>query len=147
MDKIVLDASVVLEWLSEGKKSDAAITIHNDILHGAIAAWAPDFLLVEVANILLRKKKLSHTDVRKFIETLLAMGISFDDEPDHVTIHAIVDLAGKYHLTTYDAKYVYLAKKFQCKLVSFDQDLLRIPEWVTSPSSLSMHRSLRSNVT
>lgn len=134
MDKLVLDASVVLEWLSKGKKADAATTIHNHILQGVIAAWAPDFLLVEVANILLRKKNLPQDDVRKFIETLLAMGILFDDEPDHGTIRAIVDLAGTYRITTYDAKYIYLAQKLRCKLVSFDQDLLRITELVEAPT-------------
>ncbi len=133
MDSVVVDASVTLAWFEEGPQAEAALKIHDDIIRGVIAASAPDFLLVEVANILLRKKRASRKDTETFIRTLLTMGISFDDEPDYVHINALIDVAQTYRITTYDAQYVYLAKKLGCTLVSFDKDLLQIKEWVTSP--------------
>ncbi|MBI5613642.1 type II toxin-antitoxin system VapC family toxin [Candidatus Gottesmanbacteria bacterium] len=132
--KVIVDASVVLEWLESGEKAQAALRLHHDIVTGTIAAWAPDFLLSEVVNILLRKKHASRKDTETFIDTLLTIGISFDDEPDIGTVRAIIDIADTYKTTTYDAKYIYLAKKLQCKLVSFDQKLLQITQWVTTPS-------------
>ncbi|MEK7119899.1 MAG: type II toxin-antitoxin system VapC family toxin [Patescibacteria group bacterium] len=135
IDKVVVDASVVLEWLEQGAKAKAALRLHHDIIAGTVAAWAPDFLLPEVANVLLRKKHASKKDTETFIDILLTMGISFDDEPDQNTIQVIIDLASTYRTTTYDAKYIYLAQKLQCKLVSFDKDLLRITELVVAPVS------------
>lgn len=134
IDTVVVDASVVLELLEEGEKAKAALRLHANIVSGTLAVWSPGFLLSEVANVLLRKKHASRKDTETFIDTLLAIGISFDDEPNYVNIHAITNLAETYRISTYDAKYIYLAQKLQCKLVSFDQDLLRITEWVVAPS-------------
>lgn len=134
MTKLVLDASVVLEWLAQGKQADTSLQIHKDILEGKIAAWAPDFLLVEVANILFWKKKFGQKDIQQFMETLISMGIHFDDEPNHLHAQAMIDLISQYRVTAYDVQYLYLAKKLQCKLVSFDKQLLNIKDLVTSPA-------------
>ena len=135
IDTVVVDASVVLELLEEGEKAKAALRLHANIVSGALAVWSPGFLLSEVANVLLRKKHASRKDTETFIDTLLAIGISFDDEPNHMNIHAIIHLAEMYRISTYDATYIYLAQKLQCKLVSFDHELLRITEWVIAPAS------------
>lgn len=133
VDKIVLDASVVLSWLDEGKEADAALAIHNRITEGTISAWAPGLLLVEVANILFWRKKFSSGDIHAFIETLLTMGISFDDTPDRASIGTLVHTMTKYRITSYDAKYLTLAQRLQCKLVSFDAELVKIADLVISP--------------
>lgn len=136
IDKIVLDASVILEWLAEGEKADAARKIHNNILEGKVAAWAPDFLLTEVVNILFWRKKFTPANTGKFIETLVTIGINFDDEPDYLKIQTIIHLVSEYRITAYDAQYLLLAQKIQCKLVSFDTELLKIRKWVTAPVSI-----------
>ena len=56
------------------------------------------------------EKHASKKDTETFIDILLTMGISFDDEPDQNTIQVIIDLASTYRTTTYDAKYIYLAQ-------------------------------------
>lgn len=133
MTKLVLDASIVLEWLAQGKQADASLQIHKDILEGKIAAWAPDFLLVEVANILFWKKKFSAKDIQLFIETIMSIGIHFDDEPNYLHTQTMIDLIDQYRVTAYDAQYLYLAKKLECKLMSFDKQLLTIKDLVISP--------------
>lgn len=133
MTKIVLDASVVLEWLAQGKLANSSLKIHNDILEGKIAAWAPDFLLVEVANILFWKKKFTVKDIQQFVDTIMSIGIHFDDEPNHMHTQEMIDLVDQYRVTAYDAQYLHLAKKLECKLVSFNKQLLKIKDMVVSP--------------
>lgn len=135
MIKLVLDASVVLEWLAQGKQADASLKIHNDIIKGTIAAWAPDFLLIEVANILFWKKKFAAKDIQQFIDTLMSMGIHFDDEPNYLHTQTTIDLIDQYRVTAYDAQYLYLAKKLECKLVSLDKQLIKIKDLVISPTA------------
>lgn len=133
MPKIVLDASVVLAWLEQGEKSDAANMLRHDIVGGTVAAWAPDFLLTEFIN-LFRKKHLSRSDAKLFIETVLTVGISFDDAPVRTNIAALIDITTTHKISAYDAQYLLLAQKLNCKLVSFDRELLRIKDLVVSPS-------------
>lgn len=134
MDNIVLDASVALAWLEAGEQGESANRLRESIVSGNVAAWAPDFLLTEVANILLRKKHATPGDAKAFIETVLTVGISFDEEPDYQKIDNLITIAATNGITTYDAQYLYLAQKHNCKLVSFDKDLLRIKDWVIAPS-------------
>lgn len=133
MDKVVLDASVVLEWLSSGKSAKAALRIHEAIIRGQIAAYAPDFLLLEVANILFWKKRLAKELILGFVERLLAMGISFDSNPANLIVQELVNQMVKLKLTAYDCQYLYLAQKLKGKLLTFDQELLKIKDWTREP--------------
>lgn len=134
MDKVVLDASVVLEWLSFGKSAEVALRVHEAIIKGKVAAYAPDFLLLEVANILFWKKKLTKEEVWGFLERLLNLGINFDDEPLSLKIQELVGQMAKFNLTAYDCQYLYLAQKLKGKLLTFDRDLLRIKSLAVGPS-------------
>lgn len=134
MTKLVLDASVVLEWLAQGKQADASLKIHKAIIEGKVAAWAPDFLLVEIANILFWKKKFASKDIQQFIETIINIGIHFDDEPNYLHAQTMIGLMDQYRVTAYDAQYLCLAKKLECNLVSFDKQLLTMKDLVISPN-------------
>lgn len=137
MNNVVLDASVALAWLEAGEQGESANRLRESIVSGNVAVWAPDFLLTEVANILLRKKHATPGDAKAFIETVLTVGVTFDEEPDGVNIRSVIDIAASHEVTMYDAQYLYLAKKFGCKVVSFDKKLLAISDWVIAPSKTS----------
>ena len=75
MTKWVIDANVVLDWLG----GDTGL--YQKIKAGTVSVFAPGFLLVETANILLCKKKLPEKDVEDFLGVLLDSGINFIDFP------------------------------------------------------------------
>ena len=134
MDKIVLDASIVLEWLAHGPAAEAALAIHNKIVEGKTVAWTSDFLLVEIVNILFWKKRFPKSDIDGFTSRLHDIGINFDNTPVPGEIHALSALVVEHRISAYDAQYLYVAQKLNCKLVSFDKDLLKIRDWVIAPS-------------
>ena len=134
MDSLVVDASVALAWFEQGPQAEAALKIHDDIIRGVIAASAPDFLLVEAANILFWRKKLDRKHIRAVLEKVFALGISFDETPLTGEVLHLLPIMEEYRVSAYDAQYLYLAQKHHCKLVSFDKKLLRIKDWVIAPS-------------
>lgn len=134
MDNLVLDASVILGWLEEGRQGEAARVIHSDVIKGKISAWVPDFVFVEVMNILYWKKKLPLDDINAFLDRILTAGIQVDDTPLRLEIHNVLLLVVRYRISAYDAQYLRLAQRLNAKLVSFDKELLQIKEWVVAPS-------------
>ena len=65
--RIVIDASVVLKWfdLADEEGRELARRVYSDIVEGKVKAAAPEFLMVEVVNILIRKKKVSGENLKK----------------------------------------------------------------------------------
>ncbi|MBU1084835.1 MAG: type II toxin-antitoxin system VapC family toxin [Candidatus Beckwithbacteria bacterium] len=127
MNKMVIDASVVLKWFSkEGEElAKEAREIHKKIVNGKIEVWAPELLLTEVLNILARKKKLENKWLNKIMGRLNKMRINWvsmgADE-----ILGLAKIVGKYKVTAYDGQYLWLAKEKKCKLLTLDKELLKI---------------------
>jgi predicted nucleic acid-binding protein len=127
MKKIVLDASVVLKWIP-GKNEEnveEARKIYSLIVKEKIEAYAPSFLLVEILNILINKRKADKKLTQKAIKELTCGNIRFIDlkASDIDGISAIVHQS---KLTSYDAIYLYTAKNKNCKLLTYDKELLKI---------------------
>jgi len=136
MHNIVVDASVVLAWFEEGNQAELALTIHDDILKGNVSACAPGFLLLETANICYRRKKLSQLEIEAILRNISSIWINYNDTPLTVEMEHIVSLVIQHRISAYDAQYLHLAQKLNCKLVSFDKELLRIKDWVIAPGKL-----------
>lgn len=113
----VVDASVVAAWcFQEPRASEGMEILRDSELH------APFLLAYELTSI-ARKKVIAYPDKADVLEEALVMALSIPilwSEVDHL---AVLHLALDTNLTTYDACYLYLARKLGVPLVSFDQKL------------------------
>ena len=115
----VVDASVVAAWcFQEPRVREAAAIMRESDLH------APLLMAYELSSI-ARRKSAIEPDKRAVLEdglrTALALPIHWSDV-DHL---ATLRLALEADLTTYDACYLYLARKLRIPLATFDQRLAR----------------------
>lgn len=116
---VVVDASAALKWvLDEGGQAAALDLLDEDILH------APDFLLVEVANVLwskVRRRILDRTQADAAYEAIAAVPIAYTSvvelsSPARSLAHAL-------DLSVYDALYAALAQRLRCALATADARL------------------------
>jgi predicted nucleic acid-binding protein len=120
---IVLDASVVVEILLGGERSESALPWLGD---AAGPVHAPGLLDVEVTQVLRRL-------VLGGIMEPARGGASVEILQElPVTRHPATPLlpriwALRHHLSAYDAAYVALAEALACPLVTFDGKLARAP--------------------
>jgi predicted nucleic acid-binding protein len=114
----VVDASALAAILF-GESEQGEVV---DRLRGA-ALIAPDLLDYEVASTCLKKIRLSPDRREALLEAFALRGsiaIKFVDI-DHL---AVVELAHRTGLSSYDASYLYLAMQEGAELVSLDRRLL-----------------------
>jgi len=116
----VVDASVLGALLfGEPRAEEAFSLLKGCDLH------APPLLAYELTSI-ARKKALKHPELLEKIRASLEVGLALDihwTEMDHL---AVLKLALKEGLTTYDAAYLYLARTLKIPLVTFDEELQRV---------------------
>ncbi|MBI2611820.1 type II toxin-antitoxin system VapC family toxin [Candidatus Gottesmanbacteria bacterium] len=127
MKTYVIDASVALKWISSEKEEEliSAQKLYQNLKDGNLSIYTPTFLLVETANILLKKKKLTKKEVGEYINVILNCGINFIDF-NYLKINDLLDITSEYDVTTYDGLYLLLAKEMNCQLVSTDRELIEI---------------------
>ncbi len=118
---IVIDASAALKWVLEERGTAAALQLlDDDVLH------APDFMLVEVANVLwskVRRGVLKRVEADAGYEAIAAVPIAL--APLGELTLAARSLAFALDLTLYDALYAALAQRFDCPLATADETLAR----------------------
>jgi predicted nucleic acid-binding protein len=115
----VADASVIAAWCFGEPRADEARAVLRDAdLH------APLLLAYELTNI-ARKKAVAYPakteDLMNALKTALAIPIHWA-EVDHPVVFRLSVNAG---ITSYDASYLYLARKLGAALVTFDEKLAR----------------------
>lgn len=125
MNKIIIDANLIIGGFARDETNNEAIKIISKIKLREIEAVAPNFLLIEVLNILIKKKKLDLNVIKKIIKEIIDLGITFKS---FITsnILELNEICYKYKVTSYDGLYLLLAKKEKTKLVTNDQELLKI---------------------
>ena len=120
---IVLDASVVIDWLI---RSPAAQRIESRIFSRNQSLHAPELLDLEVVQVLrrlVREDTLSTSSAETAIEDLLDMRIT--RYPHSVLLPGIWQL--RHNLSAYDAAYVVLAEKLGATLLTRDARLASAP--------------------
>lgn len=136
MNQFVVDASIVLSWVQDGnKKTDPLWILQDKLAKGKISLLAPDFLLVEVLNVLKWRFKVSRDDALSFLTSLPQLPIQFVDS-NFGDMSTAIALVYHHQLSAYDALYLGLAKKTGCMLISLDKQLLAIPEYVKNPTQI-----------
>lgn len=130
MKDIVIDASVALKWFQPQEDGSAeASQLLKDAAQGQIRLYAPTLLILEITNVLVKRKKISPETVAQIVAEIVQLPITFVD----VSIEEYVSLLPymkKYDLTAYDALYLHLAHLKNAQLVTADQQLLaasRVP--------------------
>jgi len=137
MNKIVIDASAVVKWFSSEREKyfEESLELLGSIKRGKVLAYAPLFLLVEILNVSLMKKHLKEEKSKRIIQELMQSGIHFI-QLDEEGIRGIDKIMYEYEVTSYDAIYLYLAKEKECKLLTFDNQLLKIGKLTMSMGDL-----------
>lgn len=118
---VVIDASVAVGVVS-GDETAAS----------ALRAWASDgrmmlapaVFLIEVANVLVRRRRRPAVDVIDDLAFLRDAGVELADRGTDGLEAAIV-LADRHTLSVYDATYLWLAMDVDGELATFDQALIR----------------------
>lgn len=119
---VVVDASVAVDLVGAGEPDLAA----------AWRAWgnerrlriAPVLLWPELANALLRSRRLPAVLVAELVAAFAASGIEIADRGAAGVREAIV-LAERHDLTIYDAMYLWLAMDVDGELATRDRALVR----------------------
>lgn len=134
---LVIDSSVLLKLFVDEDDSAIACRVYRMVLTKKIGFVCPEFLFLELSNILLRKNKVSGKELGQIIKKLIKDGV----KPKRLEAGELVVVANeavKNDLTMYDAVYLYLAKKNNCLLLTADSQLLKIREWCVSLKELKL---------
>ena len=119
----VIDASVAVKWFVEEADSPAAHRLLEAYAIGETTLVAPDLLVYEVSNVLLRNPTFRTQEVQRSIERLYELEIELI-APSVDIINAAIALAKARRLTFYDALYVQLAHHLELPLLTADAKLI-----------------------
>jgi len=123
---LVIDSSVVLEWLLTDNRSQTAEAILIQAATDEI--WVPPLFWLEVGNILrtrLRRGLIGKElrDASLVRVRALALRVDRSDDPSGSALDRTVALSDRFDLSVYDAAYLELALRTAADLGSFDQAL------------------------
>jgi len=119
MDRRVIDASVALKWVLDEDGTPAALQMLD-----AGALHAPDFVFVEIGNVLwakVRRRRMSRTAADSAYDSITAVGLTLT--PLAELIAPARRLAFALDLTVYDTLYAALAQQLDCPLATADRAL------------------------
>lgn len=119
----VVDASVVGAWFIKDEFSEAAERFREAIVNSRIQVSCPDFLLLELVNMLLWKQ-VPQGDITAAVSSLTNVTIDFVPLTA-VSSDLLINLASSHTLTSYDALYLALAEQLEARLISADKALLK----------------------
>lgn len=125
----VIDASVAIKWFVEEPDSPAAHQLLDAHATGERTLVAPDLLIYEVSNVLLRNRTFSVVEVQRSVERLYELEVDLI-APTREVVTAAIDVAAAHHLTFYDALYVQLARHLALPLYTADRKLIsKLPDF------------------
>jgi predicted nucleic acid-binding protein len=123
---LVVDASVVAKWVFPEEKSLAARGVLDHYTDGTESLIAPDFLMVEVANIAWKKcllrGEITSEEALQGIRFVSANAPQLFDS--HTLLEHAFSIAIPHKRTVYDCLYVALAMEQRCDLLTADSRLV-----------------------
>lgn len=120
--RFVLDNSVVVGWFLEDQASPYTDAV--GVLLEQDQAVVPALWELEFANVLrtaCRKQRLTADEAHQIIEQICALPIVIDRETPGPA--ALLALALRYNLSSYDAAYLELALRLQIPIATKDEPL------------------------
>lgn len=121
MEKIILDASVVIKWFTKEQDSDKAIVYLKSFYNNEVTILAPSLLFYELGNILINKRSSKNkiAEVKKKLQDLQLeikdIGLEWFGK--------IYENSLDYSLSFYDSAYVTLMQNKNCKFITADKKL------------------------
>jgi predicted nucleic acid-binding protein len=121
----VIDTSALIRlFVPDGPIHPEVETAFNRAASGAELVLAPHLLLVEAANVLLRKRRrgeLSAPELRELVQAIEALPIRLCEHGP--LLPATCALAEAHGLSAYDALYLALAEQHGARLITCDEAL------------------------
>ena len=125
---IVLDPSVVIKWYIPEEGAELAGKLKEWILSGPHRMVVPTLFFDEVTNILWKKENLrkecSSQAAKEILWEVLRLPLHIDLDR-HELYPKALEIAGKTHVTSYDAIYLATAVQNQAVFVTADNRLVR----------------------
>jgi len=119
--KIILDTSVVLKWFVNEIGSETARGYLEDFIDGKHQFLFPALLFYELGNA-CKKNSIPVSEIGKIMELMLKFSLEVEDI-GLKEFRKIYQNASDYNLSFYDATFVTLMQKHNCKLVTADKKL------------------------
>lgn len=126
---LVLDASVTLSWLlADGRAQDQryALGVLEAMKSADTAAAVPVTWGLEVGNVIAKAEArglISEAQSGAFLEMLSGIHINPDGATFQRSFGDILQLARRYHLSSYDASYLELSLRSGLPVATLDLDL------------------------
>jgi predicted nucleic acid-binding protein len=121
MNLVVVDASVIIKWFIPETLSAEALRVRD----GGTLLHAPDFVDVEVGNIIW--KKLQRGDLTRAIADSIVAQLpllAMSRYPSGALVPPAFDLAARTGRTVYDCLYLALAVQLGGQMVTADDRLI-----------------------
>jgi predicted nucleic acid-binding protein len=123
MEKVVIDASVLVKWFVQELDSDRALVLRDKHVNGEIELAAPILILYETLNALRYTGLFSSRQLKEIAVSIQNYGISFfglEGKTGELTLDAVEE----NDLTIYDGAYLGLAMNLEAELVTADHKLV-----------------------
>ncbi len=127
MSLYVVDASLVIKWYIPEALSEEADRFLARIESTGEQLIAPDFLLVELGNVLWKKahrKEITDATVHEILDALLNR-LSVHLIESNLLIQRAVEIATQTSCSVYDSLYLSAADTYDALLITADQKLCK----------------------
>lgn len=119
----LLDTSVAVKWFVPEEDSEKALSLRRAQEDRELQLYAPEVLLMELANALRYPSEFSAREITDALETpfelnVLLIPFSLD------ALNLAVTLSLEHELAVYDAYFVALAQAMEIPLVTADRRML-----------------------
>lgn len=124
MSMLVLDNSIAMSWCFTDQRDDYSEAVLRALIDGC--AVVPELWLLEVANVTAlaeQRGNLTAAERKRFLGMLSSLRTQIDHAGSDRIWGDVYDLAVKHRLTSYDARYLELARRMGLPLASSDKDL------------------------
>ena len=124
----VIDTSALIRlFVPDGPVPPEAEAALNRAASGTDSMLAPQLLLAEAANVLLRKSRrgeLSAQELQEILQVIVALPIRLVEHG--FLLQPAIALAQSHNLSAYDALYLALAEHHGARLVTCDDALAKV---------------------
>ncbi len=120
---VLLDTSVVVKWFVPEEDSEKALSLRRAQEDRELRLYAPEVLLMELANALRYASEFSAREIIEALETpfelnILLIPFSLD------ALNLAVTLSMEHDLAVYDAYFLALAQALEIPLITADRKML-----------------------
>ena len=119
---VIVDSSLALAWVLGQPQPNWARRLRMSAQRPGTDIRVPTAFWLEVGNILVRHRGMTHDQMLEGLIRLESMGLA-DVELDRPTRLRALGLAFRHRLTTYDAVYLALAVDMGARLATLDEEL------------------------